>query len=660
MRRPALAWTGWTVMAAALLDAVVHQLTRRSPLEWATGQAELSPWWAALLAVVGVALVLVATPVSRKRTRVAAILVALYVAGIAAQLQLGARLQSDGFYYYAFTRSIWFDRDLNLTNDYALLGIDDPQHQFLLEPTVTGYAQSAWAIGPALAWTPFFGVGHMAATVLAGQGVDVSTDGTSFPYRQAVCLGGLFYGLLGLWWSYRIARTVAGASPATLAVCVIGGGTFVLWYLVREPTMSHSVSMASVAAFTLAWITHRTSPRWQTWALLGLLGGVMVIMRWQNAIVLLVPAVAVLKTPRLAVAFGAAVFVGTWPQLWTWHALYGEWITQPPVSPRLLWWNAQWVDVLWSTRSGLFATSPAAYVGAIGVLMMWRRHRWLAGMGVLTLVLMTWTNGAVEDWWAGASYGGRRFDSLVPFLVCGCAVAFGALTTWIRTRPAATAAALVAVLVVWNLTLMAVARSGAYRIGQIVSFGDLAAAQANVAHGWVGHPPAFPANMIWAVANGVTPDRFDRLRPNRFLGDPARPYGRIDIGSGDADYIGTGWHGGERDGDLTFRWTEGTATVVIPLDHAAPLLLQIQLRPFEADGLAPQTVTAVVNGAPLPAATLTGGWQRVEIPTTADVWHSGINHVSLVFGRETRPADLGGGDGRRLAAAIDFVRIQKR
>jgi hypothetical protein len=215
-------------------------------------------------------------------------------------------------------------------------------------------------------------------------------------------------------------------------------------------------------------------------------------------------------------------------------------------------------------------------------------------------------------------------------------------------------------LVVWNLTLMAVARSGVYRIGQIVSFGDLAAAQAGVAHGWVGHPPAFPANVVWALANGVTPDRFDLLRPNRFLGDPARPYGRIDLGGGDADYIGTGWHGAERDGDLTFRWTEGTAAMVIPLDHAAPLLLQVQLRPFEADGLPPQTLTAIINGQTLPTVTLTGGWQRVEIPTETDAWHSGINHVSLVFGRETRPADLGGGDGRRLAAAVDYVRIQKR
>lgn len=660
MTRRVFTWTGWTLCAVGLADVVLRQLMRRSLLEWVSWQSELSPWWAAALALLGGIAVIATIGTTSRRRRTTAVLLTLYVAGVAAQLQLGARLQSDGFYYYAFTRSIWFDRDLNLTNDYALLGIDDPQHQFLLQPTVTGYAQSAWAIGPALAWLPFFGAGHIAATALAAQGVDVRTDGTSFPYRQAVCLAGLFYGLLGLWWSYRIARLISTASTATVATCAIGAGTFVLWYLVREPTMSHSVSMASVAAFVLAWLTHRTSTTWRTWALLGVLGGVMVIMRWQNAIVLVGPALGVLTRPRLAASFAVGVFAATVPQMWTWHALYGEWITQPPVSPRLLWWNAQWVDVLWSSRSGLFATSPAAYIGAIGLLFVWRKHRALAAAGLLTLVLMTWTNGAVEDWWAGASFGGRRFDSLIPFLVCGCATFFASMTEWVRKRPAITAAVAVSLLVVWNVTLMAVARSGAYRIGQIVSFGDLAAEQATVAHGWVGHIPSFPANALWAISNGVTPDRFDLLRPNRFLGDPSRPYGRVDIGTGDTDYIGTGWHGVERDGDLTFRWTEATATMVLPLSHAAPLLIQSRLRPFEADGLAPQTLTFIVNGQPLPPVTLAGGWARIEVATESSIWRAGINHVTLRFDRETRPADLGGGDGRRLAAAVDYVRIQKR
>ncbi|GMV20574.1 MAG: hypothetical protein AMXMBFR57_05230 [Acidimicrobiia bacterium] len=649
---------GWLLIVAATADGVLRQLARWSPAQALSGQPDISPWWNLVPVVVGLLCLLVGTRASRLRTW--GIAVALFAAGASAQVALGARLQSDGFFYYAFTRSIWFDHDLDLTNDYALLGIDDPQHQFLLEPTVTGYAQSAWAIGPALAWSPFVGIGHLSATVLASQGVDVKTDGTSYPYRQAVALAGLAYGLFGLWCSYRLTRLWCPPHPALLATVAIASGTFLLWYLVREPTMSHTVSMASVAAFTWAWMRWRTSGSARQWFLLGLLGGVMVIMRWQNALVLIVPGLLVARQPRLTAAMAGGVLLGALPQMWTWHALYGEWITQPPVSPRLLWWQSQWIDVLWSSRSGLFAMSPLAYLGAIGLIPLWRRHRLLAVMGALTLIAITWTNGAVEDWWAGASFGGRRFDSTLPFLVSGLAALGLTVTAWVQRHPVRMAAALLSLLVLWNVTLMAVARSGVYRLGTIVSFGDLAAEQARVAQSWMGHPASWPANLIWAAANGVGPARFDLLRPNRFLGDPTRPYGRVDIGSGDDVYVLDGWYGPESVGDVTFRWADQSAGVVVPLTGAAPLFLQVQVTPFEAAGLDSQVMTARVNGHDLPAVTLAAGWQRIEIPTEASVWQAGLNRVVLTFARATRPLDVGGSDGRALAAAVDYIRIQKR
>ena len=87
--------------------------------------------------------------------------------------------------------------DVEFTNDYKLLGLGDKPHLF--KPTPTGYAQSAWTIGPAIVWAPFFAAAHPIAGRLAAGGADVSTNGISYPYRQAVCIAGLFYGLLGCW-----------------------------------------------------------------------------------------------------------------------------------------------------------------------------------------------------------------------------------------------------------------------------------------------------------------------------------------------------------------------------------------------------------------------------------------------------------------------------
>ena len=97
---------------------------------------------------------------------------ALFTVGLALQLQLGARLQSDGFYYFAYLRSLAFDHDVDFMNDYRMLGLGDKT--YLFQPTRTGHAESAWTIGPAIVWSPFFAAGHVVATRLHAKGLDVS------------------------------------------------------------------------------------------------------------------------------------------------------------------------------------------------------------------------------------------------------------------------------------------------------------------------------------------------------------------------------------------------------------------------------------------------------------------------------------------------------
>ena len=58
-------------------------------------------------------------------------------------------------------------------------------------------------------------------------------------------------------------------------------------------------------------------------------------------------------------------------------------------------------------------------------------------------------------------------------------------------------------------------------------------AQARVVHRWFGNPFTYPASLVFALRNGVSPGEYDMLRTNRFLADPLQPYGRIDIGAPD-------------------------------------------------------------------------------------------------------------------------------
>jgi hypothetical protein len=665
--------TGWVVLSAITLELAARLVARSTllPAWWSP-----SPWTLVAVGVVG-ALLAAAT-----RRHVPVLFAVLFAAGLAAQIHFGARLQSDGFYYFAYLRSIAFDGDVEFSNDYRLLGLGDKPHLF--EPTPTGYAQSAWTIGPAMVWSPFFAAGHVVATGLNRTNPDVSTNGVSFPYRQAVGVAGLFYALLGCWFCYLIAARFYPDRIAAAATAVTILGSFMIWYSVKEPTMTHAPSMAAVAAFVLGWLATRTDAdggyarTTRQWIWLGLLAGFMTTIRWQNALFALLPAADTLvmlatawraghmrrvqRTLIVGALFTLCATIGFLPQMIAWKSIYGSWLAVSPVGPQIRWWDPHLVDILFSSRNGLFSWSPILYVGAIGLVMFAVRRPPLGVPMIASVALMTYFNASVQDWWGSDGFGGRRFDGTLPLFVVGVAACGAWAIGLVRSHPARVVGAAGALLVAWNLALVQVAHGGAFRIGTAMSFGDTSAAQARVLHGWFGNPFTYPASLYFAMRNSVAPADYDLLGVNRFLGDPLQPYGRADIGADDEWLIGAGWHGAERAGDgTTFRWVAPGALLRLPLDHAADITLQVRLHAFGFPGAAAQTVTMSVNGRALDPVAIGPDWQVVQIETEAAIWRAGVNRVRFDFAWWARPMDVDlGPDPRELAAAIDYVRIAKR
>jgi hypothetical protein len=682
--------TAWILTTAAIVELCAREVARRSIVEHLTGY---TPGAGALLFVVAIvvtALVLRGgTKPLTARGGGALLLAALFAVGLAFQLQLGARLQSDGFYYFAYLRSLAFDGDVDFANDYKLLGLDDKPHLFVATPT--GHAQSAASIGPAILWAPFFGAGHLVARALGARHPDINANGISFPYRQAVCVAGLFYGVIGCWFCFRLARRFYGPALGGLAVALTVTGSFLLWYLVKEPSMTHGPSMAAVAAFVWTWSATRDSrmraaqvedvplrSRALTqWAWLGVVAGIMTLIRWQNALFAVLPAIdAVTALARGArasdpgrirrvltggTAFCACAAVTFLPQMIAWRAMYGSWLAVSPLGPQIRWFDPQVVDILWSSRNGLFSWSPILYVGAIGFVMFVLRQPAVGAPMLAGIVLMTYFNACIQDWWGSDGFGGRRFDGTIPFFCLGVAAIASAAAALVRRHPLRTVAIGGAALVLRNLTLMNAANSGVFRLGTAVSFGDTGAAQGRALHTWFGNPFTYPASLVFAARNGVPPARYDLLSANRFLSDPLRPYGRVDIGGDDVWLLGEGWHGAEQEGGTSFRWAASPAEVLIPLDHAAPLLVQVRLHAFASPGSAPQTVGVSVNNRPFAPVSVGAGWETVEFTTETSAWRAGVNRLRLEFATVRSPAQAGlSGDGRPLAAAVDYIRLAAR
>ena len=668
----------WVVLVLTAIDLAGREIARRSLFNTLLGTTP------PIAAVVTIAVIAAVIGIASTKGRQAAglILSALFTIGLALQLQLGARLQSDGFYYFAYLRSLAFDRDVDFMNDYRMLGLADKT--YLFQPTKTGHAESAWTIGPAIVWSPFFAAGHVVATHLRANGRDVSTDGTSFPYRQAVCVASLFYGLLGCWFAYRLTLLFFHSRLAAPAVALTIAGSFMVWYLVKEPSMTHASSMAAVAGFIWFWAATSERRTLRSWALLGLLAGFMALIRWQNLLFALLPGLDALRLlvragrtedrsgQREALAGSAAFLmcavIGFLPQMLAWQAIYGSFIARSPVGPQIRWTDPHLTDILWSARNGLFSTAPILYLGAIG-LIGFAFARPAVGMPVLASVaVMIYFNACIQDWWGSAGFGGRRFDGVIPVFCVGLAAFIDYTAAVVRRHAAAAVTALLALIAVWNVALMGAAQGGAVRIGETLSFDRAWASQARVVHGWLGNPFTYPASLFFALRNGVSPGDYDLLSTNRFLADPLQPYGRVDVGAdpstelgaGDEWLLGDGWHAPEKEGATTFRWAASPATLRIPLDHAATLRVQVRLHAFSYPGASPQTLTILVNGKSegCVALPVPPDWQNVECTLDRSAWRAGVNELDLRFAYAQRPADVGaGGDLRPLAAAVDWLRV---
>jgi len=156
------------------------------------------------------------------------------------------------------------------------------------------------------------------------------------------------------------------------------------------------------------------------------------LVRWQDAIVLALPAWEVLSARRRGststgqgLAFGVTLALGfagaVVPQLLAWRSIYGSWLVLPQGGSFMRWGDPAVGSVLFSTRHGLFLWTPALLFAALGLWWLWRRDRVVGVASLLTFALAVYVNAAVADWWAGEAFGARRFVSCTPIFALGLA-----------------------------------------------------------------------------------------------------------------------------------------------------------------------------------------------------------------------------------------------
>jgi hypothetical protein len=372
--------------------------------------------------------------------------------------------------YYSWARTILIDGDLNVANEFSHYGVKD------VPLTPTGYEHNQWPAGSGILWLPLMLLAHAGTTLAASLGAPIAADGYSWPYVFAASLSSTLAGLAAVLITYALARKLVGNFAALLSSLVVWLATPFVYYQFYEPLFAHANDVLLNALFVIGWWHARQrGDRFAWMVILGLISGLAVWVRVQNAVLLLAVLVEAsydfvvsarhrawrsgLRQSGLRVAGLVAGFsIFLIPLLIFWHTVYGSWIvnTYQASGGGTFDWRAPHVfDVMISTDRGLFVWAPITLLCLMGVPWLYRTDRrltaLLSGIALLQLYLI----GSWSHWEGGAAFGPRFWIGLTPFFTLGLAALFDHLDHAIGAPTSRVALVCMGVLfIAWNSLLM--------------------------------------------------------------------------------------------------------------------------------------------------------------------------------------------------------------
>jgi hypothetical protein len=510
------------------------------------------------------------------------------------------------------------------------------------------------AMGVSLFWLPWFVAAHVLAAVLPG----VRADGFGPVYQAAVTTATCVYAMGAVALVEAMLRPRYGRAVALFSALALYLATPLHFYATANAFMSHGVQAFAAAATVALWLRARGTDAARPWALVGVAAGLAALVRPQDAVLFVIPALDLLtrrpfrRPAALALAAGPAV-LGT-AQLLLWFAFYGaDFVSVVREANWVAGTTPQVVDFLFAARHGLLTWTPVWAIALGGWIVLARTDRRMAALFTAALVLAILVNSSTTDWWGSDAFGQRRMLSFTPLFGLG----LGAALAWARAHPLVPMAAVLAALAAWNLQFESIYNAQLVAgKGQAVDLERLSAAQLRAAHRtlvrWHGRLPARAWALLHDNLSGVWLDEGSRhLR------------GTIDLGREPEDLplvVGHGWYEPQAEGAIDFRLSRGWRSWLrVPVRTPAAFDATLHARRALAD--LPVRVRVEVNGQAAGELDLAPEWTSHTVRVSAEAVRPGLNDIALVFSATPR-RDVPGYRGRDAAAAVDrldLVRVPR-
>jgi len=332
-------------------------------------------------------------------------------------LTTGSVLGGDAIYYYATLRSLAIDHNLDFKNEYEYFHSQTSNFTgnrkipaIPDQNPITKKLPAKYPIGTAILLIPFFLLAHGLVIMLQTLGFDLQLDGYNIIYQIISALGSLIYAFFGVLLTYNLGRKIFKDKLTFFGAVGIWLATPLIYYMTMEPLNSQPLSFFSVSLFIYLWFSSRKSKKIYLWIILGLVGGLMSIVRYQDALFILIPMIDLLISKKIfnicLIVFFAG-FVGIF-QLWANNYLFGSaFITSYSgigfpylTSPKILY-------SLFSLERGLLVWSPILIFALIGLYWFIKKSKLVGSLLLFSFLAQLYIVSSWTDPSQGDSFGNR-------------------------------------------------------------------------------------------------------------------------------------------------------------------------------------------------------------------------------------------------------------
>jgi glycosyltransferase involved in cell wall biosynthesis len=341
--------------------------------------------------------------------------------------------------YYAYLPATFIHGDLTL--DFVDTEHRKNEKRFWPLSTPEGKKVIKTSMGLSILYLPAFVLGHAIALL-----TNYPADGFSLPYKFFLIWGAFVYLILGLVLLRNILSRYFSNWIVAFTLLALFFGTNLLNYSTFEATMPHVYNFFLFSLFlhlTLGWHEKQTL---KNSLLLGLITGLIILVRPTNLIIILVLILIGVTSFREAgnrivffltrwkhvlIMLSAAILVWV-PQMIYWKYQTGQLFYFSYPGERFFFDNPQILNGLFSYRKGWLLYAPVMIFSIIGFVALYRRQKqffWpLSIITIITIyIIFSWWS-----WWYGGSFGGRAMIDYYPLL----AFPLAAFLQWCSERKA--------------------------------------------------------------------------------------------------------------------------------------------------------------------------------------------------------------------------------